>query len=143
MSTHAEIGIMHGDKCKSIYLHSDGYLEYAGRVLLNHYDSTKAQFLVAQGDCSALGMDIGEKVNFGDRLGWSDEHNASTQCRFYKRDRDESGVDFKVSFSIGELLGKVDAHYVYIMKDGVWYVSLGGGPLEVLSDVLAKEKVNA
>lgn len=142
MSTHAEIGIMHGDKCKSIYLHSDGYLEYAGQVLLNNYDSTKAQFLVAQGDCSMLGKDIGEKIDFGVRMEY-DENNVAEQCRFYKRDRDESGVDFKVSFSIGELLGKVDAHYVYIMKDNVWYVSLGGGPLQVLSEVLAKEKANA
>lgn len=138
MSTHAEIGIMHGEKCKSIYLHSDGYLEYAGNVLLNHYDSTKAQFLVAQGDCSMLGKDIGEKIDFGDRLEY-DENSVAKQCRFYKRDRDDSGVDFKVSFSLGELLGKVDAHYVYIMKDNVWYVSLGGGPLQVLSEVLAKE----
>lgn len=138
MSTHAEIGIMHGEKCKSIYLHSDGYLEYAGNVLLNHYDSTKAQFLVAQGDCSMLGKDIGEKIDFGDRLEY-DENSVAKQCRFYKRDRDDSGVDFKVSFSLGELLDNVDAHYVYIMKDNVWYVSLGGGPLQVLSEVLAKE----
>lgn len=142
MSTHAEIGIMHGEKCKSIYLHSDGYLEYAGNVLLNHYDSTKAQFLVAQGDCSMLGKDIGEKIDFGDRLEY-DENNVAKQCRFYKRDRDDSGVDFKVSFSLGELLDNVDAHYVYIMKDNVWYVSLGGGPLQVLSEVLAKETENA
>ena len=50
----------------------------------------------------------------------------------------------KYRLAFGELLGKVHAHYVYIMKDNVWYVSLGGGPLQVLSEVLstAEVKVN-
>jgi hypothetical protein len=134
MSTHATIGIMHGDKCKSIYLHSDGYLDYAGKVLLANYDSTKAQFLVAQGDCSMLGKDIGEKIDFSDRLEY-DENSIAKQCRFYKRDRDESDVDFRVSFSLAELLSSSES-YTYIMKDGVWYVSLGGGPLQVLADAI-------
>lgn len=137
MSTHAEVGIMHGDVCKSIYVHSDGYLEYVGRVLLNHYDSTKANFLVAQGDCSMLGKEIGEKINFGDRLEF-DENNIAKQCRFYKRDRDEEGCDYRVTHSFDELLSVVGAHYVYIMRDGVWYVSVGGGELNLLSDVLEK-----
>ena len=138
MSTNATIGIMHGDKCKHIYLHSDGYLDYAGKVLLANYDSTKAQFLVAQGDCSMLGKDIGEKIDFSDRLEY-DEYHVAKQCRFYKRDRDESGVDFQVAFSMEELLASTQAHYTYIMKDGVWYVSLGGGPLQVLADAIEAE----
>jgi hypothetical protein len=135
MSTHAEIGIMHGDKCKSIYVHSDGYLEYVGKVLLEHYDSTKANFLVAHGDCSMLGKDIGEKINFNDRMEY-DEDNVAKQCRFYKRDRDEENVDFKVTFSLQELFDRVQAEYVYIMKDGVWYVSINEGGMIALKDAL-------
>lgn len=136
MSTNATIGIMHGDKCKHIYLHSDGYLDYAGKVLLANYDSTKAQFLVAQGSCSMLGKEIGEKISFSDRLQY-DENNVAEQCRFYKRDRDETDCEFSVSFSLNELLSSSDAHYVYIMRDGVWYVAIGGGPLQLLADAIA------
>lgn len=141
MSTHAEVGIMHGDVCKSIYVHSDGYMEYVGKVLLEHYDSTKANFLVAQGDCSMLGKEIGEKIDFSQRLQYDDD-NVAEQCRFYKRDRGDEGCEYKVTHSIGELLDRVDASYVYIMKDGVWYVSVSGGDLKVLSNIL-KGKVDA
>jgi hypothetical protein len=135
MSTHAAIGIMHGEKCKSIYLHSDGYLKYAGRVLLANYDSVKAQYLIAQGDCSMLGKEIGEEINFNDRMEY-DENAVAKQCRFHKRDRKEDGVDFRVSFSFEELKRTYDANYVYLMKDGVWFVSVGGEPLQPLADVL-------
>ena len=141
MSTHAEIGIMHGDICKSIYVHSDGYLEYTGKVLAQHYDSVKAQYLVSQGDCSMLGKDIGEEIDFDSCMEY-DTDNIATQCRFYRRDRKETGVDFKVSMSFEELQTGVDADYVYIMKDGVWYVSLSGGSLVLLTQVLATATVD-
>jgi len=41
---------MHGDVCKSVYCHYDGYLDYTGRILLAHYDSTAANQLIARGD---------------------------------------------------------------------------------------------
>ena len=40
MSTRSSIAIKHGDRIKSIYCHSDGYLEYNGRVLLEHYSDS-------------------------------------------------------------------------------------------------------
>jgi hypothetical protein len=137
MSTRSAIGIMHGDKCKAIYSHSDGYLSYVGRVLLNYYDSTKANFLVAQGDMSMLGKEIGEKIDFNDRMVY-DTDNIAKQCRFYKRDRDETGVDFKVFHNDQELFAGIDAEYFYVMKDNVWYVS-EGAEWKVLSEALAEE----
>lgn len=134
MSTRSAIGVMHGNKIKAIYSHSDGYLEYVGTVLQNFYDSSKANFLVAQGDMSMLGKEIGEKIDFNARMEY-DTDNFAKQCRFYKRDRDESDVDFKVFFSEQDLFDGIDGEYFYVMKDGVWFVS-EGGEWKVLSDAL-------
>ena len=46
MGTRSRIGVMHGDKLKSVYCHWDGYLEHNGRILQEHYDSAKANQLV-------------------------------------------------------------------------------------------------
>lgn len=123
MSTHALVGVMHGSKFKAIYVHSDGYLEYVGKVLLAHYDSPKANHLVAMGSCSMLGKEIGEKINFNDRMEY-DKDSVATQCRFYKRDRDEDGCEFTVYQSFDEVVEEGFEH-VYIMNDGVWYYSEG------------------
>jgi hypothetical protein len=141
MSTRSAIGVMHGNNCKAIYCHSDGYLSYVGKVLLNHYDSTKANFLVAQGDCSMLGKEIGEKIDFNARMEY-DTDNIAKQCRFYKRDRDETDVDFKTFFNDQELFAGIDAQYFYVNKDNVWYVS-EGAEWKVLSEALAEEMAGA
>ena len=141
MSTRSAIGIMHGDNCKAIYSHSDGYLSYVGKVLLEHYDSTKANMLVAMGDMSMLGKEIGEKIDFNDRMVY-DTDNVAKQCRFYKRDRDQTDVDFKVFHNDNELFEGVDAEYFYVMRDNVWYVS-EGAEWKVLSEALAQETVGA
>jgi len=127
MSTRSAIGIMHGDKIKAIYCHSDGYLSYVGRVLLKHYgadQSPKVNHLISMGDMNMLGKEIGEKIDFDDRMSYTEDRIA-TQCRFYGRDRNEKNVDFSVFFNDQELFDGVDAEYFYIMKDGVWLVSKG------------------
>ena len=137
MSTRSAIGVMHGDKCKAIYSHSDGYLSYVGKVLLENYDSAKANQLVAMGDMSMLGKTIGEKINFDDRLVYEGD-NIATQCRFYGRDRGETGIEFKTFFNDQELFEGIDAEYFYVMRDGVWFVS-EGAEWTLLSEALAKE----
>ena len=120
MGTRSRIGVMHGDNCKSVYCHWDGYLDHNGRILLNHYDSVKANHLVALGDISSLdvGIDIPEGV----------EHSFDAQAKgvtvFYNRDRGEKDVEFATDGSFKEFLERADAcgaEYYYLMKDGVWY----------------------
>ena len=144
MSTRSAIGIMHGDKIKAIYCHSDGYLSYVGKVLLAHYNSDqspKANHLVAMGDMSMLGKEIGEKIEFNAHMEY-DADNIAKQCRFYKRDRNESDVDFQVFHNDQELFAGIDAEYFYVMKDGVWVVSMGA-EWTLLSEALAKEMAAA
>ena len=128
MGTRSRIGVMHGDKVKSVYCHWDGYLEHNGQILQEHYDSAKANHLVALGDLSSLQNQIGEEHPFGyhgtDMS--AEEYNAkfSGMCTFYGRDRGEEGTDFKVAHTFVEFLEQADgcgAEYYYIMRDGVWY----------------------
>jgi hypothetical protein len=95
---------MHGDVCKSVYCHYDGYLDYAGRILLSHYDSTAANALIARGDNSGVKETL-EDMNF-------------------YSDRGEEDVSWQVAHTFEEFLEQVDGccgEYYYVMKDGVWY----------------------
>jgi hypothetical protein len=127
---------MHGDVCKSVYCHYDGYLEHTGQVLLKHYDSVKANQLVALGDNSGVQPTL-------------DEMN------FYGRDRDEQNVEYQVAHSFEEFLEQVElccAEYYYVMRDGQWYAGcvyateglIKGGLVsldEAVADCLIKQAV--
>jgi len=156
MGTRSRIGVMHGDKVKSIYCHWDGYLEHNGEILLKHYDSSKANHLVALGDLSSLRAEIGEKHAFSQFELPAEEVQAyktltENWCTFYGRDRGEKGVEFKVAQTFAEFLGQAEgcgAEYYYIMKDGVWYVgdTYESSPLSkkltALADALEAETVD-
>ena len=121
MGTRSRIAVMHGDKCKSVYCHWDGYLDHNGKMLLDNYDSSKANHLVALGDMSSLR----KNVEIPEGVEHSFEKPAEDITVFYGRDRGESNVDFKVDFTFEAFLERVDncgAEYYYIMKDGEWYV---------------------
>jgi hypothetical protein len=130
MGTRSRIGVMHGDKCKSVYCHWDGYLEHNGAILQEHYDSAKANNLVALGDISSLGPKIGEQHPFSPHGSEEDRiaHQAASDAgytTFYGRDRDEKGCEFQTDLTFEDFMKRVDgcgAEYYYIMRDGVWYV---------------------
>jgi hypothetical protein len=112
---------MHGDNCKSVYCHWDGYLEHNGATLLNHYDSAKANHLVALGDLSSLCKNI----EIPDGVEHSFEKPADGITIFYGRDRGETGCEFQTDNSFEKFFERVDgccAEWYYIMQDGVWYV---------------------
>ncbi len=104
MGTRSRVAVMHGDVCKSVYCHYDGYLDYTGRILLAHYDSTLANALIARGDNSGVKETL-EGMNF-------------------YSDRGEEDVSWQVAHSFDEFLEQVNnchGEYYYVMKDGVWY----------------------
>ena len=152
MGTRSRIGVMHGDKCKSVYAHWDGYLSGVGATLQEHYDSAKANHLVALGDISSLKEEIGVEHPFSmydvtPNLSQDEYYEKyGKMTTFYGRDRKDSGTDFTVDQSYDEFLSKdYDYEYYYIMRDGVWYVGVaydvdGMVPeqLYVLAEQLAK-----
>ena len=104
MGTRSRVAVMHGDVCKSVYCHYDGYLDYTGRILQEHWDSTKANLLVATGDNSGIKETIAE-------------------MNFYE-DRGEEDVGYQIAQTFDEFLDQVDrccGEYYYVMRDGVWY----------------------
>ena len=129
MGTRSRIGVMHGTVCKSVYCHWDGYLEHNGAILQEHYDSAKANNLVALGDLSSLKPEIGEKHAFSQFELRAEEVAGfklltENMCTFYGRDRGETGTEFKVTHTFAEFLEQVDhcgGEYYYIMENGQWY----------------------
>lgn len=138
MGTRSVIGVMHGDKAKTVYCHWDGYLEHNGRILLENYDSPKANQLVALGDMSSL------CANF--EIPEGKEHSFDKPLEdvtiFYGRDRGEEGTDFRVCHSANEMFEQYKwCEYFYIMKDGTWYVSQGPDTgWKVLSEAIHEEE---
>ena len=123
MATRATIAKLDDNGVKAIYLHSDGYLEHAGKILDQHYqDESKVDELLSHGDVSSLNENIGEKLPFNDYMLFHEKK----QCRFYHRDR---GEDKKEAATLGgenELVKfateKCDAEYIYMFAYGSWYV---------------------
>ena len=130
MGTRSRIGVMHGDNVKSVYCHWDGYLEHNGAILQEHYDSVKANQLVALGDLSSLRPNIGEKHKFSqfdcDELTSEEfEKRYGGMCTFYGRDRGETGTGWKTHTNFVDFFAEVEGswcEWYYIMRDGVWYV---------------------
>ena len=125
MATRATIAKMEkdGSGIKAIYLHSDGYLEHAGRILDEHYrDESKVDELLAQGDVSSLNENIGEKLPFNDYMLFHEKK----QCRFYGRDRGEQHRHFDMCTDELDLIkfakNSCNAEYVYLYAYGYWYV---------------------
>jgi len=156
MGTRSRIGVMHGDIVKSVYCHWDGYLSYNGAILQEHYDSARANNLVALGDLSSLRAEIGEKHAFSKFDLPAEEVEAfetltENWCTFYGRDRGETGTEWQVAHDFVTFLEQCDAccaEYYYIMRDGVWYCGDTydntplSGKLTVLSDALKAEAVD-
>ena len=114
MGTRSRVAVMHGDVCKSVYCHYDGYLDYTGRILLAHYDSTAANMLIARGDNSGVKETIEEMNFYKDREAQGEDVN-----EFLK------STPWEVAHTFEEFLEQADgcgAEFYYVMKDGVWYV---------------------
>ena len=113
MGTRSLVGVMHGTVCKSVYCHYDGYLSYTGQILQKHYDSTKANALVARGDNSGVKETLEEMNFFEDR-----QSEGEDVTEFV------NSTPWQVAHTFDEFLDQVQgcfAEYYYVMKEGVWY----------------------
>jgi hypothetical protein len=130
MGTRSAIGVMHGDNCKMVYCHWDGYLEHNGDILQKYYDSPKANYLVALGNISSLKSDIGEEHYFS-QFDCDDpdyEKKFGNMTTFYGRDRKEEGQEYKTFTKFVdavEYYKDMGIEFMYIMSGDVWYVTSG------------------
>ena len=123
MGTRSAIAVKHGNNIKAVYCHYDGYLSHNGAILQKYYNSAKANNLVALGDLSSLGTDIGEAHDF-DRLDIMckyDKDGFRSDTNFYERDRGESGCEFRTFANEEEFILNMEhigCGYFYVMQNG-------------------------
>lgn len=149
MGTRSRIAAKNADGTfTSIYCHWDGYPAGVGGTLAEHYkDEAKVRALLALGNISSLGEEIGERHDFDDR-----SHRNWTTA--YGRDRGEDDQQGEVCNGIGalnELTQDSDGEYLYVFDGGKWFVAEGGiaffggpaskapGALRPIEEVLAEE----
>lgn len=141
-----------------IYCHWDGYLEHNGRILFDHYTSQKkAEALIALGDLSVLGEEIGRRHPFEAPSLWKGrgtEPNPAREaytrkygkmCRAYGRDRGEKDVAPQTGDSLAAVWAQSGTwtEFTYVWDDGKWWVAdpdEGSQTLIDLGDALLGKK---
>ena len=136
MATRSTIALEFADgTVQQVYCHWDGYLDYNGKLLAEHYtDPFKLRDLIDRGDLSSLGPEIGEQHEFDcphkygtpEYQAWADAK--SEVCTFYGRDRGEEGVSAKRFANFADYKKNHQfEEYEYILRtDGNWYVEFYG-----------------
>ena len=122
MGTRSTIALEYADgTVEQIYCHWDGYLDWNGKMLAEHYaDPFKVRQLMDLGDMSTLQPSIGTQHAF--------EKAPEGECTFYKRDRNESGCEAKKFKDFADYKANHQyEEYEYILRnvDGkaVWFVA--------------------
>jgi hypothetical protein len=137
MSTRSRIAIEKQDgTVDSIYCHFDGYLEHNGKVLNEHYtDEASIWGLIALGDLSILGPEIGEQQDFNGPRN-------KQWCLAYGRDRGETGVEAR-KCSYVDYTKEHFEEYVYLFTPGKgWEVrSYGASYWADLSKALQSQEI--
>jgi hypothetical protein len=127
MATRSFIGIRNtDDSVDYIYCHYDGYPSHNGVILTEHYKTIdKVKALLALGDLSILGEEIGEKQDFNDRS----THNEKW-CLAYGRDRGEPNTGAK-NDKYGEIINDKGVDYAYIFDGDYWECFDTYGPVQI------------
>ena len=119
MATRSNIAIVNSDKSiSSIYVHWDGYPEYVGKLLLNHYNNHDiVNGLMNLGNLSILA----ENINPTGPHSFNKPQDGV--CVAYGRDRGEKGQEVIVFEDLGEFEDSASnswADYQYLFDNGKW-----------------------
>jgi hypothetical protein len=127
MATRSAIGIIYNGTCEAVYCHWDGYLEGVGSTLIKNYDKTKLMQLIALGDISILGPEIGSKHKFELINKTKEEKDESKNwSRFYNRDRGDTDVGSGSFANYAEFYDHYigcGCEYFYLFVDGKYFCS--------------------
>ena len=120
MSTRSNISIKRKDGTyDKIYCHSDGYLEYNGRILDTFYkDEQKINNLINLGDISVLGFRVNPDPSIRHSFDYNERQEGVTVA--YGRDRNETNVDKKTYQNEQEYLDSFKdtwCEYVYLYDE--------------------------
>lgn len=154
MGTRSTIALEFADgTVQQVYCHWDGYLEYNGQILRDHYsDPFKLRELIDLGDISSLRPTIGTKHAFS-RLEVPMDDEAydklyGDMTTFYGRDRGETGTGAK---SFKDYADYIENHqyeeYEYILRNvegkAVWFVKCHSADYVTLAEAFEAEKETA
>ena len=119
MATRSNIAIVNQDKSiSSIYCHWDGYPEYTGKMLLNHYTTADiVTELLKLGNLSQLC----ENVNPTETHTFAEPQK--DVCVAYGRERGEKNQEAIVFEDLGEFENSASnswADYQYLFDNGKW-----------------------
>jgi len=107
MSTRSNVAVEDPNtkEIKVIYVHSDGYPDGVGDVLLKHYnDYDSASMLVNRGSASYIAETLDE-------------------CKFYET-KEDSFVKHNNEYCwMYDMRGEIMIEYLYLFKNNKWYVS--------------------
>lgn len=122
MSTRSYIAMKTSeDTYKGVYCHYDGYLDYNGVMLLEHYNSKeRVEELLSYGNISSLR----EKITPEKGSTHSFDNPDKDVTIFYGRDRGEEGQE---AFNCTEEELKDPTswiEYIYVFDNGKWYYSV-------------------
>ena len=97
----------------SIYCHYDGYPSHNGVILQEHYNTPfKVDQLLALGDLSILGEELGTKQDFNNRI--------NGYCLAYGRDRGEQHVEAKTYTHDSFFSTDHGVDYLYLYNNNEW-----------------------
>ena len=122
MATRSYIAMKIGeDTYKGVYCHYDGYLDYNGLMLYEHYNTKeRVEELISLGNISSLH----EKIAPEEGSHHSFDNPDPGVTVFYGRDRGEEGQE---AFTCTEEeLKDTDSwiEYIYVFDNGKWYYSV-------------------
>lgn len=132
MATRSTIAMeLPSGEIRQIYCHYDGYIDNNGAILAQHYtDPVKVVKLIALGDLSSLGPELGKKRPFGNPHKYgTDAYNEfnklyENQCLVYGRDRGEADTEARVFRDWADFEKNMQAEqYNYVFRNGQWSVS--------------------
>lgn len=123
MATNSYIAVKHGEQCKTIYCHNDGYPDYMYPMLRDWYGTKeRAESLVEFGDASFIDKRLVPSLGSGHCFGRPEEDVSI----FYHRDRGEDWNHNKPRFySKQEVVQQM--YYAYIFEeDNQWHIYIKG-----------------
>jgi hypothetical protein len=125
MATRSLIGKLNSDNTVNyIYCHWDGYPSHNGKILQEHYNTPeKVDALLALGDLSSLGKEIGEKHDFDFHFCKPGED----WCTAYGRDRGEDNSEMATTTLEDYPSENESTEYQYLFTDEGWKVNSGDG----------------
>mgnify|MGYP003353756096 CR=1 FL=1 len=128
MATRSTIAVLNTNgRVSQIYCHWDGYPEQNGKILVNHYsDPNKINLLMALGNLSSLGSEIGEPQDFNNPTD-------KNWCVAYGRDRGKSETESIKYDDINDFLENGEEfNYVW---DGARWNCFGGQDIDCMIDL--------